>query len=276
MGHTAGEHAHPDHAHPASVSAGDEAWLAATWPFVRDELPPPPASVIELGCGPLGGHVPALLRAGYQAVGVDPEAPEATEATEAPEDPPYRRIAFEDYRPAAKADAVIASVSLHHVRDPAAALDHVTDLLVPGGPLGPQKLVGILVDRVDVPAHPSKVVVGVGVNVATRRSSLPPELGPHVAILAEVSDRSPNLPEVERWVVAALERAVERLEAPSGAAAVVAECRRYLYGVGEPVHVDGRSVGILRDLAEDGAASVEHDGARVPVHAGDLTVEEFA
>jgi SAM-dependent methyltransferase len=135
MGHTAGEHAHPDHAHPASVSAGDEAWLAATWPFVRDELPPPPASVIELGCGPLGGHVPALLRAGYQAVGVDPEAPEATEATEAPEDPPYRRIAFEDYRPAAKADAVIASVSLHHVRDPAAALDHVTDLLVPGGTL---------------------------------------------------------------------------------------------------------------------------------------------
>jgi BirA family biotin operon repressor/biotin-[acetyl-CoA-carboxylase] ligase len=156
------------------------------------------------------------------------------------------------------------------------ALKWPNDLLVPGGPLGPQKLVGILVDRVDVPEHPSKVVVGVGVNVATRRSSLPAEFSPHVAILAEISDRSPDLPEVERWVVAALERAVERLEAPSGAAAVVAECRRYLYGVGEPVHVDGRSVGILRDLAEDGAASVEHDGAMVPVHAGDLTVEEFA
>src|ERR1700733_1128150 len=109
MGHTAGEHGHRDHAHPANVTAGDKAWLAATWPFVRDELPPPPASVIELGCGPLGGHVPALLRASYHAVGVDPEAPEAPEA---PEPSPYRRIAFEDYRPAAKVDAVIASVSL--------------------------------------------------------------------------------------------------------------------------------------------------------------------
>jgi BirA family biotin operon repressor/biotin-[acetyl-CoA-carboxylase] ligase len=158
----------------------------------------------------------------------------------------------------------------------ATALKWPNDLLIPGGPRGPQKLVGILVDRVDVPDHPSKVVVGVGVNVTTPRSSLPAELGPHVAILAELSDRSPNLPEVERWVVAALERAVERLEAPAGARAVVAECRRYLYGVGEPVRVDGHSVGILRDLAEDGAASVEQDGAMVPVHAGDLTVEGFA
>jgi SAM-dependent methyltransferase len=127
MGHASGDHAHPGHA-----SASDEAWQAATWPFIRDQLPPSPASVIELGCGPLGGHVPALLRAGYRAVGVDPEAPEAPDA---PEDPAYLRIAFEDYRPDAQVDAVIASVSLHHVHDPAAALEHVADLLVPGGTL---------------------------------------------------------------------------------------------------------------------------------------------
>jgi hypothetical protein len=32
--------------------------------------------VIDLGCGKLGGFVPALLSTGYDAVGVNPEAPE--------------------------------------------------------------------------------------------------------------------------------------------------------------------------------------------------------
>jgi hypothetical protein len=54
----------------------DDPWLAAVWPFVRAELPPTPATVLEMGCGLLGGFVPALLDAGYHAVGVDPEAPE--------------------------------------------------------------------------------------------------------------------------------------------------------------------------------------------------------
>lgn len=132
MSHAAGHHAH--HGHAATKGReGKEAWLAATWPFVRDQLPPPPASVIEVGCGPLGGHVPNLLRTGYHAIGVDPEAPEAPIAPETPS--PYRRIAFEDYRPDAPADAVVVSVSLHHMHDPGAALDHVADLLAPGGTL---------------------------------------------------------------------------------------------------------------------------------------------
>jgi SAM-dependent methyltransferase len=104
----------------------DEIWQAATWPFVRGQLPPPPAAVTELGCGPVGGHVPALLRAGYRATGVDPEAPEG---------PEYQAITFEEYRPGAPADAVIASVSLHHVADPGTVLDHVADVLSPGAPL---------------------------------------------------------------------------------------------------------------------------------------------
>src|SRR5215472_12107791 len=102
----------------------DEIWLAATWPFVRGELPSPPARVAELGCGTSGGHVPALLRAGYDATGIDPEAPEGAE---------YRRSGFEDYRPGAPVDAVIASVSLHHVCDPGAVLDHVCEVLRPHG-----------------------------------------------------------------------------------------------------------------------------------------------
>ena len=61
----------------------DDRWLAAVWPFARGQLPPAPARVLEVGCGSLGGFVPALLDAGYQAVGVDPEAPEG---------PDYQRV----------------------------------------------------------------------------------------------------------------------------------------------------------------------------------------
>jgi SAM-dependent methyltransferase len=107
-----------------SGSSADDIWLAATWPFVRDQLPRPPARVIELGCGEAGGQVTALLDAGYDATGVDPEAPEG---------PAYKRIAFEDYWPDAPVNAVIASLSLHHVADPATVLDHVSRVLAPGG-----------------------------------------------------------------------------------------------------------------------------------------------
>ena len=73
-----------------------------------------------------GGHVPALIRAGYDATGVDPEAPEG---------PAYVRATFEEYRPEGPADAVVASVSLHHVDDPGVALDHVVGVMRPDGVL---------------------------------------------------------------------------------------------------------------------------------------------
>ena len=106
--------------------APDDRWLAAAWPFVRGRLPPAPARVLEVGCGALGGFVPALLDAGYQAIGVDPEAPEGSD---------YRRTEFERYDPPWPVDCVVASLSLHHVADLDAALDRVRDLLVPGGVL---------------------------------------------------------------------------------------------------------------------------------------------
>jgi SAM-dependent methyltransferase len=110
----------------ADGTSADGTWLAATWPFVRGQLPPPRARLIELGCGPAGGHVPALIRAGYDATGVDPEAPEG---------PAYVRATFEEYRPEGPADAVVASVSLHHVDDPAAVVDRIAQLLAPDGVL---------------------------------------------------------------------------------------------------------------------------------------------
>jgi SAM-dependent methyltransferase len=102
----------------------DERWLAAVWPFVCASLPPAPARVVEIGCGPLGGFVPMLERAGYQATGVDPKAPPG---------PSYRQVEFERHDLPGQADAVVACTSLHHVANLDTALDLVAAALVPGG-----------------------------------------------------------------------------------------------------------------------------------------------
>jgi SAM-dependent methyltransferase len=102
----------------------DERWLAAVWPFVRSWLPASPAGVVEIGCGPLGGFVPMLRSAGYDAVGVDPEAPDG---------PWYQRAEFERYAVPGPVGAVVACTSLHHVADVGAVLDRVAAALVPGG-----------------------------------------------------------------------------------------------------------------------------------------------
>jgi SAM-dependent methyltransferase len=104
--------------------ASDEVWLDYGWSFVRTALPDPPAEVLEIGCGTLGGFVPALLRDGYRATGVDPEAPAG---------PQYRRDEFDSYDPPGPVDAVVASVSLHHVADLDLALDRMAAALRPGG-----------------------------------------------------------------------------------------------------------------------------------------------
>jgi SAM-dependent methyltransferase len=106
--------------------ASDRPWLAAVWPFVRGKLPAAPASVLEVGCGSLGGFVSPLLTSGYDAVGVDPEAPEG---------PAYRTMQFEEYELPQPVDCVVASTSLHHVADLDDVLNRVTDALVPGGVL---------------------------------------------------------------------------------------------------------------------------------------------
>ena len=102
----------------------DERWLAANWPFVRAWLPAAPARVVEIGCGPVGGFVPRMQAAGYQATGVDPEAPPG---------PSYRQVDFERYAVRGPLDAIVACTSLHHVTDLAAVLDLAAQTLVPGG-----------------------------------------------------------------------------------------------------------------------------------------------
>jgi hypothetical protein len=78
--------------------APDDRWLAAVWPFVREQLPAAPARVLEVGCGTLGGLVPALVDGGYQAVGVDPQAPQGSD---------YQRVEVEQYKPQQPVDCVV-------------------------------------------------------------------------------------------------------------------------------------------------------------------------
>lgn len=67
-----------------------------------------------------------MRSAGYEAVGVDPEAPDG---------PWYERTEFEQYPVPGPAGAVVACTSLHHVADLGEVLDRVGAALVPGGAL---------------------------------------------------------------------------------------------------------------------------------------------
>jgi SAM-dependent methyltransferase len=106
----------------------DAQWLNAVWRFVGAALPgaASAATVLEIGCGPLGGFVPMLRSAGYQATGIDPEAPEG---------PWYHRVEFERCELSEPAQVVVACTSLHHVADVGQVLDMVGAALAPGGML---------------------------------------------------------------------------------------------------------------------------------------------
>lgn len=91
--------------------------------FLREQLPEPPARVLEVGCGQ-GELTTALAVAGYDVVGIDPAAPEGEL---------FRRLTLEDLDADVRYDAVVAAYSLHHIRDLDAALEKVAGLLQPEG-----------------------------------------------------------------------------------------------------------------------------------------------
>jgi SAM-dependent methyltransferase len=90
--------------------------------FVREHLPPPPARVLDVGCGQ-GELTTALLVAGYDVLGIDPLAPAGEH---------FRRLKLEDLEDSERFDAVVAGFSLHHMRDLDAALDKIVGLLPAG------------------------------------------------------------------------------------------------------------------------------------------------
>jgi hypothetical protein len=83
--------------------------------FALSHLPPPPARVLEVGCGRRGGITPALVEAGYDVLGIDPEPPEGEH---------YRAVTLEQLEEQPFA-AVVAERVFHHVNPLGPALDKV-------------------------------------------------------------------------------------------------------------------------------------------------------
>jgi SAM-dependent methyltransferase len=105
--------------------------------FAREHLPPPPASVLEVGCGQ-GELTVALAAAGYDVLGIDPLAPLGDR---------FRRIRLEDLEGEDDYDSVVAARSLHPIRDLDHALDRIVALLRPGGLLVLEELGWDLLDE---------------------------------------------------------------------------------------------------------------------------------
>jgi SAM-dependent methyltransferase len=92
---------------------------------VCSHIPEPPARVLEVGCGN-GDLALALAERGFDVTAIDPKAPDG---------PIFRQVRLEDFSDARGFDAVVASLSLHHIHDLGHALDTIASLLPPGGPL---------------------------------------------------------------------------------------------------------------------------------------------
>jgi SAM-dependent methyltransferase len=97
--------------------------LATFLSFALQHLPPPPARVLEVGCG--GGELAlALTAAGYDVTAIDPRAPEG---------PIFRQVGIEEFSDDDGFDAVVASVSLHHLDPIGDAVDRIAGLVRPAG-----------------------------------------------------------------------------------------------------------------------------------------------
>jgi hypothetical protein len=87
--------------------------------YVKTQLPPVPARVLEVGCGEEGGVAPVLAEAGYQVIAIDPDAPDGEL---------YRRVTLEEFSSDGSFDAVVAGRVLHHVHPLGPALDKLVGL----------------------------------------------------------------------------------------------------------------------------------------------------
>lgn len=101
------------------------------------ELPPPPARLLEIGCG-RGDLARALAADGYDLVAVDPGAPTGTI---------FRRTTLEGLVDEGLFDAAIASLALHHVADLDVAVGKLHSLLRPGAALIVREFAWDLVDE---------------------------------------------------------------------------------------------------------------------------------
>jgi SAM-dependent methyltransferase len=93
--------------------------------FIADHLPPPPARVLDAGCG--SGELADRIRdAGYEVTAIDIDPKLASPAVRVADICSYEDAPF---------DAIIFSLSLHHVHELSKAVDQAFSLLKPGGRL---------------------------------------------------------------------------------------------------------------------------------------------
>ena len=103
-------------------SIGFSSMLTTVTAWVLEALESP-GRVLEIGCGE-GELARSLAGVGHDVVAIDPDAPAGGI---------FRQVTLEDFEPSAPFDAVVASLSLHHIADLDAAVDKVAGLFVPEG-----------------------------------------------------------------------------------------------------------------------------------------------
>lgn len=100
-----------------------DAWDRDVAELVLRALPPPPARILEVGCGE-GRLARSLSAAGYRVVAIDPDAPEGSL---------FKRVTIEEFVASEPFNAAVAALSLHHIADLDAAVSKIADLVVSGG-----------------------------------------------------------------------------------------------------------------------------------------------
>jgi BirA family biotin operon repressor/biotin-[acetyl-CoA-carboxylase] ligase len=144
------------------------------------------------------------------------------------------------------------------------------DVLAFGSGSSPRKLAGVLVDRVVSPSLGHGLVAGVGINVAAPPADPASDLDRTMIQLNDLTPTTHRPSEVEDDLVPRLRAANEALRTRGGQLQTVARCRAALYGRGQPARLDGKPIGTLQELDEDGSLWVEHEGRRENVRAGHL------
>ena len=110
------------------------------WEICSAALPPPPATVVDVGCG-VGRWAERLLDAGYAVTGIEPSPGMLDRAVRRLGDRPLHRFTLVRQRvedvvlTPQSADAVLAMGSLQYTEDPAREVDRLARALRPGGVL---------------------------------------------------------------------------------------------------------------------------------------------
>lgn len=146
------------------------------------------------------------------------------------------------------------------------------DLLAIDGAGEALKLAGILVDLVRSSSRGWAAVAGIGVNARRPAAGWPPDASARPVALEELAGAPVDLDRLESVVVRSVREACRALAEAAGERTLLARVRGLLYGAGETVTVDGRTVGRLRGVRDDGSLEVDGpDGVRALL-AGDVRV----